>query len=131
MLPRNVSPAAERRRSLLIDVCMGILVGIVVVILAAGIGVVGFFALLAALVLVLWYLAEVGLRLARHRRERRIRSARPDAPRPDRRGGTDDEHRRQRDRQRRRDADRAERTDREQAATGGLRATDPTGEGEQ
>ena len=69
-LPRNVSPAAAARRSLLFDACIGILIGIVVVILAAGIGVVGFFALLAALVLVLWYLAEVGLRLARRRRKR-------------------------------------------------------------
>ena len=130
-LPSNVSPAAAARRSLLFDACFGILIGIVVVILAAGIGVVGFFALLAALVLALWYLVEVGLRLAHRRRDRGIRSARPDAPQPDRRGSTDDEHRRQRDRQRRRDADRAERNDREQAATGGLRATDPTGEGDQ
>ena len=70
MLPRNVSPAAEKRRSLLIDVCMGILVGIVVVIVASGIGVVGFFALLAALILTLWYLVETGLRSARHRLKR-------------------------------------------------------------
>jgi hypothetical protein len=69
-LPSNVSPAAAGRRALLFDACLGILVGIVVVILAAGIGVVGFFALLAALVLVLWYLADVGLRLTRRRPQR-------------------------------------------------------------
>jgi hypothetical protein len=49
---------------------MGILVGIVVVIVASGIGVVGFFALLAALILALWYLVETGLRSARRRRKR-------------------------------------------------------------
>jgi hypothetical protein len=69
-LPRNVSPAAAARRSLLLDVCLGILVGIVAVIVAAGIGVVGFIALLAALLLALWYLVEVGVRVTRRRRGR-------------------------------------------------------------
>jgi hypothetical protein len=69
-LPKNVSPAAVARRSLLFDACLGILVGIVVVIVAAGIGVAGFFALLAAVLLAFWYLAEVGLRLTRRRRRR-------------------------------------------------------------
>jgi hypothetical protein len=69
-LPRNVSPAAAARRSLLIDVCLGILVGIFVVIVAAGIGVAGFIALLAALVLALWYLVETAIRAARRRRRR-------------------------------------------------------------
>ena len=68
-LPRNVSPAAAARRSLLIDVCLGILVGIFVVIVAAGIGVAGFIALLAALLLALWYLVETAIRAARRRRK--------------------------------------------------------------
>jgi hypothetical protein len=67
-LPRNVSPAAAARRSLLVDVCLGILVGGFAVIVAAGIGVVGFIALLAALLLALWYLVETGVRAGRRRR---------------------------------------------------------------
>ncbi|MBS1860488.1 MAG: hypothetical protein JSS68_02130 [Actinobacteria bacterium] len=63
--PRNVSPAAARRRSLLLDATLGILIGIVVLIAAAGIGVVGFLGLLGALVIVPWYLIEGGLRRRR------------------------------------------------------------------
>jgi uncharacterized Tic20 family protein len=69
-LPRNVSPAAARRRSLLIDVVLGVLIGIVAISLAAGIGVVGFFALLVALLLFLWYLVETVTRSTRYRRKR-------------------------------------------------------------
>jgi hypothetical protein len=71
MLPRNVSPAAARRRSWLIDVVLGILVGVVAITVAAGIGVVGFFALICALVVVPWYLVEGALRARRRRRARR------------------------------------------------------------
>lgn len=66
-LPRNVSPAAARRRERLIDVTLGVFLALVVIIAAAGIGVVGFFGLLAALLLVPWYLLD-GLRGARRRR---------------------------------------------------------------
>jgi cobalamin synthase len=69
-LPRNVSPAAARRRSLLVDVVLGILVGIFAITVAAGIGVVGFFALLCALVVVSWYLIEGSIRLARRKSRR-------------------------------------------------------------
>jgi cobalamin synthase len=69
-LPRNVSPAAAERRSLLFDVVLGLLIGLIAIIIAAGIGVVGFFALLCALVIVLWYLLERGLHLRRRRRRR-------------------------------------------------------------
>lgn len=69
-LPRNVSPAAARRRSLLVDTLLGALIGILAIVVAAGIGVVGFFALLCALVVVPWYLVEGGLRGARRRRRR-------------------------------------------------------------
>ena len=72
-LPRNVTPAAARRRSLLIDALLGVLLGIIAIAAAAGIGVVGFFALLCALVVVPWYLVEGGLRGARRRRGRRAR----------------------------------------------------------
>ena len=66
-LPRNVSPAAARRRSLLFDVVLGTLIGILAIVVAAGIGVVGFFGLLCAAVLVPWYLLEGGLRNRRRR----------------------------------------------------------------
>jgi cobalamin synthase len=69
-LPRNVSPAAARRRSLLFDGLLGVLLGILAIIVAAGIGVVGFFGLLCALVVVPWYLLEGGIRTARRRRRR-------------------------------------------------------------
>ena len=69
-LPRDVSPAAARRRSLLVDVVLGILVGIVAISVAAGIGVAGFFALLVALLLVLWYLIEGSIRMARRKSRR-------------------------------------------------------------
>jgi hypothetical protein len=64
-LPRNVSPAAARRRSLLVDAMLGFLIGVFAIVAAAGIGVVGFFALICALVVVAWYLIESGLRVAR------------------------------------------------------------------
>ncbi len=69
-LPRNVSPAAARRRTLLADVVLGVLIGIVAIAVAAGIGVVGFFALLAAIALTTWYLLEGGIRSIRRRRRR-------------------------------------------------------------
>jgi hypothetical protein len=69
-LPRNVSPAAARRRSLLVDTLLGIAIGILAIVVAAGIGVVGFFALLCVAVLIPWYLVEGGLRGTRRRRRR-------------------------------------------------------------
>jgi nitrate reductase NapE component len=66
--PRNVSPAAARRRSLLVDALIGIAIGIFAIIAAAGIGVVGFFALICMLIIVPWYLVEGGLRSTRRRR---------------------------------------------------------------
>jgi uncharacterized protein (DUF58 family) len=74
-LPRHVSPAAARRRGLLIDGLVGVAIGLVAIFLAAGIGVVGFFALLCVLAVALWYLVELGLRrsTARRRRPARLR----------------------------------------------------------
>jgi hypothetical protein len=69
-LPRSVSPAAARRRSLLLDVALGTAIGILAIALAAGVGVVGFFALLCALVLTAWYLVEGAIRAARRRTRR-------------------------------------------------------------
>ncbi|MBS0548568.1 MAG: hypothetical protein JSR24_12510 [Proteobacteria bacterium] len=67
-LPRNVSPAAAERRALLFDALLGLLIGISAIIVAAGIGVVGFIALLGLLLVVLWYVIEGGLRRRQRRR---------------------------------------------------------------
>jgi hypothetical protein len=66
-LPRNISPAAAERRSLLFDVLLGVLIGIFAIIVAAGIGVVGFFALLCFLAIIPWHLFD---RRSRRRRGR-------------------------------------------------------------
>jgi hypothetical protein len=58
-LPRNVSPAAARRRAMLVDSVLGLLIAISVIVVAAGIGVVGFFGLLCAVALVPWYLVDL------------------------------------------------------------------------
>jgi hypothetical protein len=55
---------------LLCDALLGIAIGICAIVIAAGIGVVGFFALLCLLVLAPWYLLEGGIRGARRRRRR-------------------------------------------------------------
>jgi hypothetical protein len=70
-LPRHVSPAAARRRSLLLDAALGVTIGLLAIVAAAGIGVVGFFALLCAVVVVPWYLIEGGVRGSRRRRRPR------------------------------------------------------------
>ena len=67
-VPRHVSPAAARRRSLLVDALLGVAIGICAIVIAAGIGVVGFFAFLVILIIAPWYLLEGGLRSARRRR---------------------------------------------------------------
>jgi hypothetical protein len=67
-LPRNISPAAAERRSLLFDVMLGVLIGLFAIIVAAGIGVVGFFGLLCLLVVVPWYLVDGRYRSTRRRR---------------------------------------------------------------
>jgi hypothetical protein len=67
-VPRNISPAAARRRELLVDVTLGLVLAVAAIVVAAGIGVIGFFSLLAALALVPWYLLDGRLRRARRRR---------------------------------------------------------------
>jgi hypothetical protein len=49
---------------------LGILIGIAAIVLAAGIGVVGFFGLLCTLVVVPWYLLEGATRRVRRQRRR-------------------------------------------------------------
>jgi len=72
-LPRNISPAAARRRALLADIALGLLIAIAVIVIAAGIGVVGFFGLLCAVALVPWYLADLRRDRGRRRPRRQVR----------------------------------------------------------
>jgi hypothetical protein len=55
---------------LLVDVVLGILIAVCAITAAAGIGVVGFFALLCAVVVVSWYLIEGSVRMARRKSRR-------------------------------------------------------------
>ncbi len=59
----------RRRRSLLADFLIALVLALLAIALAAGIGVVGFAAILILLVLALWLGIEAGLRWGRGRRE--------------------------------------------------------------
>ncbi len=69
-LPRHVSPAAARRREALVDLVLGLLLALAAIVVAAGIGVIGLFALICALVLIPWYLVEGWARRSRRRPRR-------------------------------------------------------------
>jgi hypothetical protein len=61
-LPREISPGTRARRSLLADLLVAIALALLAIQLAAGIGVVGFLAVLTILVLVLWIAVEAAIR---------------------------------------------------------------------
>jgi hypothetical protein len=67
-LPRKVSPDAAARRSLLADFLIALVLALLAIALAAGIGVVGFAAILTLLVLLFWYGIEAALRWVLGRR---------------------------------------------------------------
>ena len=70
-LPRDISPGTAARRSLLADSLIAIALSILALQLAAGVGVVGFFALLVLLVVLSWIGIEAAIRrVARRRRAR-------------------------------------------------------------
>ncbi len=70
-LPRDISTGARSRRAFLADLLIAIVLATVAIYLAAGIGVVGFFALLALLVLGAWIGLEAAIgSLLRRRRKR-------------------------------------------------------------
>lgn len=74
--PRDVTPAARARRALLLDFALAALLALVVLELAAGLGVVAFFALPLLLLGLVWVLAEAAVRrLRRGRRRPRRRAA--------------------------------------------------------
>jgi hypothetical protein len=66
-LPREISPGAAARRSLLFDSLAALAILVAAVSAAAGIGVVGFVALPLAILLLAWYLIEGGVRRVRRR----------------------------------------------------------------
>jgi len=71
--PRRVTPGARARRALLIDVIVAALLAAIALSLAAGLGVVAFFALPLLLIGLLWIGAErltIRLRRRRHRTSR-------------------------------------------------------------
>lgn len=74
-LPTPASPGAAARRSLLADTLAALLIAAVAIALAAGIGVIGFLALLAALILLPWYGIEALVRLLGRRSGRKRRRA--------------------------------------------------------
>jgi uncharacterized membrane protein len=76
-LPRDISPGTAARRSLLADLLVAIALTLLAFQLAAGIGVVGFLALLTILVLVFWIAVEAAIRrLGQCRKTRKTRRQR-------------------------------------------------------
>jgi UPF0716 family protein affecting phage T7 exclusion len=67
-LPRDISPGAAARRSLLADFLIALALALLAITLAAGIGVVGFAAILVLLVLLSWLGIEAALRRGPGRR---------------------------------------------------------------
>ncbi len=83
-LPEDITPGAAARRSLLADFLIALVIALVAIQLAAGIGVVGFAALLVLLGLLLWIGIEAALRRGFLRRRNRGGSP----PSPSRSPGT-------------------------------------------
>jgi hypothetical protein len=69
-LPRDISPGARSRRAFFADLLIAIALATVTILLAAGIGVVGFFALLVLLALSAWIGLEAAIGSLLHRRRR-------------------------------------------------------------
>jgi uncharacterized protein (DUF58 family) len=66
-LPRDISPGIAARRSLLADLLAALALALLTLQLAAGIGVVGFLALLTIATIALWIVLEAGVRRLRRR----------------------------------------------------------------
>jgi hypothetical protein len=75
-LPRRISPAARARRDLLFDAIAAIVLASIVLNLAAGLGVIGFFGLPLLVFGLLWIGVERLVRRRRGRPRLRRRSAR-------------------------------------------------------
>jgi hypothetical protein len=70
-LPRDIRPGAAARRALLADLLIAICIALAALLLAAGVGVVGFVALPVLLVLLAWITIEAVVRGSRQRSSRR------------------------------------------------------------
>lgn len=68
MSSRRITPGARSRRALLLDAVLGAIVAAIALGLAAGLGVVAFFALPVLLILLAWIGVERLLTRVRHRR---------------------------------------------------------------
>jgi hypothetical protein len=68
--PQRISPGARARRALLLDFLLAALIAAVVLELAAGLGVVAFFALPLFLLGLVWLGVEAAVRRLRRRRRR-------------------------------------------------------------
>jgi len=68
-LPRDISPGAASRRSLLADLLIALALALLAFQLAAGVGVVGFIALLTTVVLLAWICVEAAVRGVARRRK--------------------------------------------------------------
>ena len=76
-LPRDISPGTGARRSLLADLLAALALALLAFQLAAGIGVIGFIALLTTVALLLWIGVEAAVRrVARRGKPRRTRRQR-------------------------------------------------------
>jgi hypothetical protein len=69
-LPKDISPGAAARRSLLVDSAVAAILGVSALVFCAGLGIVGVIALSTLLLLAPWYGAEACLRLVRRRRDK-------------------------------------------------------------
>lgn len=69
-LPRDISPGTAARRSLLTDLLVAGAIALLAFQVAAGIGVVGFIALLTILAIVIWIAVEAAIHRATKRRTR-------------------------------------------------------------
>jgi hypothetical protein len=70
-LPDNISPAAARRRALLADLTVAVVIATTTITIAAGLGVVGVAAVITLMTLLVWRGTEA---LLHRRARRRVRS---------------------------------------------------------
>ena len=80
-LPREISPGTAARRSLLADVIVAILLAVIGLIVAAGIGIVAVVSLVVLLAIVVWIGVESAVRGIRRRRSQTAGRSQPAASR--------------------------------------------------
>lgn len=78
-LPRNITPGQAARRALLADLVIAIVLALLAIAFAAGIGVVGFLALLVMLAALIWVAMEAAVKALLRRRARHRRAGKDNA----------------------------------------------------